>query len=103
MDVAATADNEVFLAADDLESSCFVQPPQVARHEPAVPIVSLLGCALVVEVTQHQTRAAAPDFPNFPLCDLDIRILLAPNRDFVTRTRAATGFHDGLRVIIGQR
>ena len=38
MDVVAAADDEVFLAADDLQIAVRVEAPEVAAHEPAAAL-----------------------------------------------------------------
>ena len=50
MNIVSAADNQIFLATDDLQASLFVQDPQVPTHEPARAIEGAFGRRLIVEV-----------------------------------------------------
>src|ERR1700730_11649498 len=89
MDVVSAADDQVLLAADDLQVSAFVDRAEVTAHEPALGVERVLARSLIVEVAEHEERASCADFPDFPRLCLQVRILLIPEARFVTGARFA--------------
>src|SRR5262245_10162558 len=103
MDIAATADDQVLLAAGDMEIARLVDPAEIAGHKPSLRVKRRLSRLLVVEIAEHQAGAAAADLTDFAGCGLGIRIVLAPDADLVAGTGAPTGVDDALGRIVGQR
>src|SRR5215813_14881723 len=103
MDIAATADDHVLLAAGDTEIARLVDPAKIAGHKPALRVERRLSRLLVVEIAEHQAGAAAADLTDFAGCGLGIRIVLAPDADLVAGTGAPTGIDYALGRIVGQR
>src|SRR5207248_2114521 len=78
MDVVAAADDQILLAADDLEIAVRIEPAEIARHEPSRAVERVLGRLLVVEIAEGQTGAAAADLADLAGPDLDISVFLVP-------------------------
>src|SRR5579862_5491965 len=102
VDVVAAADDEVLLAADDLEAAPVIEAAKIARHEPALAVERAFGRFLVVEVPQHQAGAAPADLADFARPDFAIGVLLVPEADLVGAAGPPAGRDDGLRRVARQ-
>jgi hypothetical protein len=89
VDVVAAADDQVFLAPDDLQIALGVEAPEVAGEKPAARVERILGGALVVEVAERQQRAARADLAELAGFRFDVRDFPGPTAAFRSRgTRA---------------
>src|SRR6516225_3526922 len=102
MDIAATADDHVVLAASDTEIARLVDPAEIAGHKPALRVKRRLCRLLIVEIAEHQTGAPAADFADFAGRGFGVRIILAPDADLVAATGTAAGLDHALRWVVGQ-
>ena len=103
MDVVAAADDQVFLASDDLQVAVFVEASEIAAHEPAASVERVLGGELVVEVAEHQQRAARADLADLARCRFTIGVLLVPEPRLVPGARLSAGGRNRRGVVIRQR
>ena len=80
-----------------------VEPAEVAAHEPAARVEGILGRRLVVEVAEHQQRAARADLADLARLRLAVGILLVPQPRLVALARLAARRRDRFDVVVGQR
>src|SRR5215471_12554822 len=84
IDLPAAAIDYILEPAAEAQISLVVDPAKIAGHKPSVAVERLLGRGLIVEIPEHQARAAAADLTDFAARRLDIRFVLAPDLDFVS-------------------
>src|SRR5216684_4343015 len=102
VDVVAAADDQILLAADDFEAALFVEPPEIARHEPAAAVERILGRLLVVEIAEHQAGAATADFADLAGSQFAVRAVLLKEFDLIGAAGPAAGRDDGLSRVARQ-
>src|SRR6516164_11344339 len=95
MNVVATPDDQVLLAADDIEAALVVEPAEIAAHEPSRSVERLLGRLLVVEIPQRQAGAAPTDLADRTCRRLDVGVVLVPDPDLVGPAGAPASLDDG--------
>ncbi|MNV65875.1 hypothetical protein D3C71_1585970 [compost metagenome] len=78
MDVVATTDDEVLLAAHNLKVSAFIKTPQITTEKPAAAVERGFRGRLVVEVAQHQQAAAPSDFADLAGEGFHVRVVGLP-------------------------
>src|SRR6218665_2206430 len=78
MDVVAATDDQVLLAANDLQVALGIEPSQVAAQEPAAAVEGLLGARLIAEIAEHQLAASATDLADLARRGLQVRVLRVP-------------------------
>src|SRR3954470_15484011 len=101
IDVVTAANDQILLAADDLEISGSVQPSQIAGHEPAMPIERAFRARLIAEIAEHQGRAPNAEFADVSLRHPFILVALAPKRDLHAFARASARRRNGVGGVIG--
>ena len=102
IDVVPAAQDDVLLAAGDAQIALVIHPANVAGHEPAGGVEGGFGDVLIVEITEHEARAAPADLAILSGAQFDVDILLIEDPDLVAIAGAARCVADGLGVIIGQ-
>src|SRR5215472_1104731 len=103
MDVVAAANNQIPLAADDLEIAAWVEAAEIAGEEPAAAVERTFGRLLIVEIAEHQTGAAAADLADLARHDLDIGVLLVEQANLIGAARLAASRDDRLGGVGRQR
>src|SRR6267142_4241084 len=91
MDIVAAADDEILLAADEAQAPTLVERAEVPGHEPAIPIEGFFRGDLVVEIAEHEQRAARPDLSDLAGTQLHLRVLLAEDPRLVAFRGAPAG------------
>ena len=103
INIVATADDEVLLAADDLQIAFGIEAPEVAGEKPATRVERVLGRRLVVEITEHQQPAARADLAQFAGFRLDVGVFLVPQARLIAAARAPAGRGDHLDIVVRER
>src|SRR5580658_2280175 len=103
MDLAAATNDHIILASGDMEIAAFVDPAEIAGHEPTLRIKGCLGRPLVVEIAEHQAGAAAADLADFAGRGFRVGIVLAPDADLVAGAGAPASFGNTLGRVVWQR
>src|SRR5262245_7849519 len=101
INVAATANDHIFLATCDAQISVLVDPAEIAGHTPAVPIKGLFRGRLIVEIAEHQACATTADLADLMRWYSAVRIISIEDPDFVAGAGFPAAFDDQLRVIVG--
>src|SRR6218665_3427345 len=91
MDVVAATDDQVLLAANDLQFALGIEPSQAAAQAPAAAVEGLLGARLIVEIADHQPSASASVLAYLSWRGLQVRVLRFPEAHLVARTGFAAG------------
>ncbi len=94
INVVTAANDQVFLAAGNLEITVLIDTAEVSGHEPAFSVERIVICALIVEVTQHEAGSAPADLPRFADRQFLVDIVLRENLDLVSIANATGGLHD---------
>src|SRR3954453_22093774 len=91
IDLAAAADDQIFLAAGDAQVAYLIDAAEVAGHKPSRRVECGLGRRLIVEIAEHQAGAAAADLADLARRGFDVGVILTPNTDLVPVAGAPTG------------
>src|SRR4029079_15078531 len=97
------ADDDVFRSAGNAQIALRVERAEIAGHEPAALVEGVLGRRLVVEIAEHEARAAAAELADLARRGFEFVIVRLEDAELVARAARAGGLDDQPWLIVGHR
>ena len=86
--------DHVLLTTGNAQIAVFVDPAEIASHEPTVTIEGLLRSLLVVEIAEHQARATTTNLTDLVRLQCAVGIFPVKDSDLIAGAGFSAAFDD---------